>query len=169
MILKAEPTAIVLDTSVLIISLRGQRRPRLGALPSAQRRQRGRRIAALVYGKLMAGRAFLPSPVLTELLVGARSRKDRADIALIRRSAKRVTPSRVLTPTEEDWVLAGRVIHRCLGNVPPGPHIVDCSITIVAVRIRCPVVWTDNVQDFTRWADELRRQGLPSVRIERPA
>jgi predicted nucleic acid-binding protein len=166
--IRSEPTAVVLDTSVLAIYLRVQRGERTDAVSSQKRRQRDRRIAALVARKLAAGRAFLPSPVLTELLVGARSHKDRADIVLIHRNAKRAIPSRILTPTEEDWTLAGTVIHRRLGNVPPGPHIIDCLITITAARIHCPVVWTDNVEDFARWASELPRHGLPRVRAERP-
>ena len=168
MAIRSEPTAVVLDTSVLAIYLRIQRSERSGSPPSQKRRQRDRRIAALVAQKLAAGRAFLPSPVLMELLVGALSREDRADIASIRRSAQRATPSRILTPAEDDWMLAGSVIHRCLGNVPPGSHVVDCLITIAAARIRCPLVWTDNVEDFMRWAAELTRQGLPYVRAERP-
>ena len=168
MVIRSEPTAVVLDTSILAIYLRVQRSERREATPPQKRRQRDRRIAALVARKFAAGRAFLPSPVLMELFVGARSREDRADIALIRRNAKRAIPSRILTPTEEDWTLAGSVIHRGLGNVSPGPHIIDCLVTITTARIHCPVVWTDNIEDFTRWADELVRQGLPRVRAERP-
>ena len=158
----------MLDTSVLAIYLRVQRGERPDAMSSQKRRQRDRHIATPVARKLATGRAFLPSPVLMELLVGARSREDHADIALIRRNAKRAVPSRILTPTEEDWTLAGSMIHRCLGNVSPSSHIIDCLVTITAARIHCPVVWTDNVKDFTRWADELVRQSLPRVRAERP-
>ncbi|TMA55485.1 MAG: hypothetical protein E6J80_08985 [Deltaproteobacteria bacterium] len=49
----------MLDTSVLAIYLRIQRSERSGSPPSQKRRQRDRRIAALVAQKLAAGRAFL--------------------------------------------------------------------------------------------------------------
>ena len=59
MAIRSEPTAVVLDTSVLAIYLRIQRSERSGSPPSQKRRQRDRRIAALVAQKLAAGRAFL--------------------------------------------------------------------------------------------------------------
>ena len=59
MAIRSEPTAVVLDTSVLAIYLRIQRSERSGSPPSQKRRQRDRRIAALIAQKLAAGRAFL--------------------------------------------------------------------------------------------------------------
>jgi len=72
----------------------------------------------------------------------------------------------VLTPTYEDWVLAGRLLEqyqRLYGGINPSEHAHDVLIVLSAAQVQGVVV-TANLRHMERWARLARRSGRP-VRV----
>lgn len=60
---------------------------------------------------------------------------------------------RLLTPDEDDWVLAGRLINRhvrTIGDIRPRDHLADVLILVSAAGIQ-GTVRTANVRHFQTW------------------
>ena len=145
------PTAVLLDASVWIPYLRA------------------RRYAALVDPLIAAGRVWVHAVVLLELFAGTQSRKDARAVDVIRAAATRL--GRLYSPTEEDFVLAGRLLSHYAqehGSVRPRDHSHDLLIAIGAARTGSVLV-ADNRRDMNRWARALRRRGGLSVAVVSPA
>jgi predicted nucleic acid-binding protein len=135
------PRDLLLDASVLIDALRGHQLP-----PVRQHRP--------------AGRLWLSSVALAEAYAGTRSADDR------RRLDDFVQPliadGRLIAPSHEDWVRAGRLIARRIrlfGYVRPRDHLNDVLILLSAARHGAGVV-TANVGHFEAWARLTRAGGL---------
>jgi len=122
------------------------------------------------YGELLdraarVGRVRMSSVVLSELYAGTRSPRDKADLDAVGRSYSAL--GYLLTPSAEDWALAGQAIrrHRALhGDIVPSEHMHDLLILLSATRGGAVVV-TENAAHFTRWATILRKMGV-AARIQ---
>jgi predicted nucleic acid-binding protein len=105
-------------------------------------------------------RFYLSAVVMTELYAGTRSRDESAILDRILRSANRI--HQVLTPTVEDWVLAGRLIARRIrlyGQFEARHHLAAVLIVVSTARVNGEVV-SANVRHMTGWIDLARRNGL---------
>jgi len=72
----------------------------------------------------------------------------------------------VITPTYEDWVLAGRLLEqygRLYGALRPRDHAHDILIVLCAAQVHGTVI-TANLRHMDRWARMARRAGR-SVRL----
>ncbi len=108
----AEPVAV--DTSIWIDGLRdGASRAALEAL-------------------VLEGRALLPAPAVTELLLGARPGRERAALGEL------FEVTRVVTPAEEDYRQAGE-IGALLRRKGVTVGTVDLVIAALALRLEAPV------------------------------
>jgi predicted nucleic acid-binding protein len=122
------------------------------------------------YGALLdraarSGRVRLSAVVLSELYAGTRSQQDKADLDTVSRSYGAL--GYLVTPSTEDWALAGQAIrrHRSLhGDIVPSEHMHDLLILLSAARAGAVVV-TENAAHFSRWATIVRRMGV-SARVQ---
>lgn len=127
-------------------------------------------LRAEAYGTLLdraarSGRVRMSAVVLSELYAGTRSARDKADLDAVFRSYS--TLGYLISPTAEDWALAGQAIrrHRALhGDVVPGDHMHDLLILLSGARTGAAVV-TENAAHFARWASILRKMGI-AARVE---
>lgn len=112
---------------------------------------------------LRSGQVWLSSVVLAELCAGTRSREDALLIDRLAVIAKRI--DRVLTPTDDDWAQAGRLIARRIrlqGNLRPRDHLADVLILLCAAQLQGTVL-TMNVRHFQAWARLAAGAGLNIV------
>ena len=96
---------------------------------------------------------WLSAVAIAELYAGTRSRED--SLLLDRFVAVMQRIGRVLTPTDEDWRVAGRLLARRVrlhGPLRPRDHLADVLILVSAARIGGTVV-TANVRHFQLWAE----------------
>jgi predicted nucleic acid-binding protein len=122
-------------------------------------------LRAEAYGTLLdraarGGRIRMSSVVLSELYAGTRSPRDKADLDTVSRSYSAL--GYLVTPSSEDWALAGQAIrrHRALhGDIVPSEHMHDLLILLSAARAGAIVV-TENAAHFSRWAAIVRKMGL---------
>jgi predicted nucleic acid-binding protein len=105
---------VVVDTSVWVDGLRGGR------------------LANLLRDLLVDGRALLPSPVVTELLVGARPGADQEAVETVVASASS------LVPEASDYESAGRLGQR-LRRKGATVGTVDLLLAALAIRVRAPL------------------------------
>jgi predicted nucleic acid-binding protein len=100
---------------------------------------------------LQSGQFWLSSVVLAELYAGTRSPDDRD---LLDRIATAVRQrDRLITPDDEDWLRAGRLIARQVrlhGALRPRDHLADVLILLSAARLR-GIVITANLRHFEAW------------------
>ena len=100
---------------------------------------------------LQSGQILLSSVALAELYAGTRSQDDRLILDRISAAMRRV--DRLLTPDDDDWTRAGRLIARQVrlhGSVRPRDHLANVLILISTARIR-GVVITANLRHFEAW------------------
>lgn len=100
---------------------------------------------------------WLTSVTVAELYAGCRSVQEARILDRLVDTFAR--GQRLLTPTQEDWRLAGQLIARCIrlyGAITPRDHLADVLIVVVAARLRGTVV-TANRRHFERWVDIARR------------
>jgi predicted nucleic acid-binding protein len=112
-----------------------------------------------------AGRAWVSSVVLLELYAGAGTVDDIRDVNDIRAAARDV--GRLYHPTEDDLVLAGRVLShqtRRQGALRPRDHSHDLLIAIGAARTGSALL-TANGRDMQRWAGALERRARLRLRV----
>lgn len=86
----------------------------------------------------------------------------------IRAAATRL--GRLYSPSEEDFVLAGRLLSAYAaqrGSIRPRDHSHDLLIAIGAARTGSVLV-ADNRHDMNRWARLLRRRGGLSLAVVTP-
>lgn len=113
----------------------------------------------LIQRGIRRGRAWLSSVVLQELYAGTRSVQDRRDIDQIRRAL--AMQERILTPTEEDWALAGLLLARYsqwYGKIEPRDHLPDILIAVSASAAGLSLV-TENDLDMKTWQKLLAKHG----------
>lgn len=143
--------AVVLDASVWIPYLRA------------------RRYAALIDPLVAAGRVWVHAVVLLELFAGTQTRGDARAVDAIRAAAARL--GQLYSPSEEDFVLAGRLLSAYAGQhgtIRPRDHSHDLLIAIGAARTGSVLV-AENRRDMDRWARMLRRRGGLSLSVVTPA
>ena len=129
---------------------------------------RARRYAALVDPLVAAGRVWVHAVVLLELFAGTQSRSDARAVDAIRAAATRL--GRLYSPSEDDFVLAGRLLSAYAsrhGTIRPRDHSHDLLIAIGAARTGSVLV-ADNRRDMDRWARMLRRRGGLSLAVVTP-
>jgi predicted nucleic acid-binding protein len=100
---------------------------------------------------LQSGQVWLSSVVLAELYAGTRSPDD--GLILDRIAVAMRGRDRLLTPDDEDWIRAGRLIARQIrlhGTLRPRDHLADVLILISAARLGGVVV-TANLRHFEAW------------------
>ncbi len=127
------------DTSVLIPMIRGEA------------------YEVLFRRALQRGRARLSSVVMQELYAGVRSPGDKKDLDAIDQAF--FTRGYVVTPSHEDWILAGLVLWRFSqleGSVEPRDHLNDVLIVLNASKLGADLV-TENSKDMERWKKMLAR------------
>ena len=130
---------------------------------------RARRYAALVDPLVAAGRVWVHAVVLLELFAGTQSPSDSRAVDAIRAAATRL--GRLYSPSEDDFVLAGRLLSAYAGRhgaIRPRDHSHDLLIAIGAARTGSVLV-ADNRRDMDRWARMLRRRGGLSLAVVTPA
>jgi predicted nucleic acid-binding protein len=129
---------------------------------------RANRYAATMKALVGRRRLWLHSVVLLELYAGTANKDDKRDVDDIREAARRL--ERICHPTVVDLCLAGNVLAeyaRREGRIRPRDHSHDLVIAIGAGR-SASLLLTENVEDMTRWAKELRRRAHLEVRVARP-
>jgi hypothetical protein len=70
--------------------------------------------------------------------------------------------ARLLTPGEDDWILAGQLINRhirTIGDIRPRDHLADVLILVSAASIGA-TVQTANVRHFQTWRRLATAAGL---------
>ncbi|MBI2884257.1 MAG: PIN domain-containing protein [Candidatus Methylomirabilis oxyfera] len=105
------------------------------------------------------GRAWLSSVVLQELYAGTRSLQDRRDVDRIRQAF--AMQDRILTPTVDEWALAGLLLarySRWYGTIKPSDHLPDVLIAVSTSSAGLPLV-TENDQDMRVWQTLLAKHG----------
>lgn len=105
------------------------------------------------------GRVWLSSVVLQELYAGTRSLQDRRDVDQIRHAF--AMQERILTPTADDWTLAGLLLarySRSYGTIKPSDHLPDVLIAVSASSAGLPLV-TENDHDMRTWQTLLAKHG----------
>jgi predicted nucleic acid-binding protein len=96
-------------------------------------------------------RCFATAVTAIELHAGAHSREHQAAVVQLLTVFSRF--DRLLAPTGEEWVAAGRLIAHARwrqGDMEPRDHYPDVLIAYMAARIGATLV-TANVADFRRW------------------
>ena len=140
-------SGVVFDTSVFVQAIR-------------------RRLEArVILDHAFPGRTYLCAVVAHELFAGTRSREDAEAVRRLLRGFERL--GSVLTPTYEDWALAGRLIEqyqRLFGQMTPSDHSHDVLIVLCASQVRGTVV-TANLRHMEQWARLAKRAGR-QVRIK---
>jgi predicted nucleic acid-binding protein len=104
-----------------------------------------------LHRSLQTGLVWLSSVVLAELYAGTRSPDDQFVLNRIAVAMKRA--DRLLTPNDDDWIRAGRLIARRVrlhGALRPRDHLADVLILLSAARLRGVVV-TANLRHFEVW------------------
>jgi predicted nucleic acid-binding protein len=122
--------------------------------------QRQRETWPTIHRAIASDRTWLSSVAIAELYAGTRSRDDTALLDRLVRLAARV--GRLLTPSADEWALAGRLIARAIrlhGDVRPRDHLADVLILVSAARLGGAVL-TANVRHFARWAELAAAAGL---------
>lgn len=97
--------------------------------------------------------------VVFELRAGARSVVEFRQLQRLVDASRR--RDRLLVPTEQEWLTAAQIVRHYagrLGALNPWTHVGDVLILLGAARVGGEVV-TQNLQDFNRWALELRAAG----------
>lgn len=128
------PRPLLLDTTVFVSALRDVSRRE--SLHRLSRRQR----------------TFATAVTAVELHAGARSRDQQAAVVQLLAAFSRF--GRLLAPTSEEWVAAGRLIAQARwrhGDMEPRDHYPDVLIVLIAARLGATIA-TANVADFQRWA-----------------
>ncbi len=126
---------------------------------------RDRRYAAAVEPLVDAGRVWLHGVVLLELYAGVASVEDARGVNELRAAAHSL--GRLYHPTEDDLVLAGRILSqhaRRHGAIRPRDHSHDLLIAIGAARTSS-VLLTANRGDMQRWALALKRRAGLTLRL----
>jgi len=126
---------------------------------------RGEAYRNYVRREILRGRVRLCSVVLQELYAGTRSSQDKRDLDLVERAFYQ--RGYILTPIHQDWMIAGRAIHRHIrtyGEINPHDHINDILIILCASRVGARIV-TENKEHFEVWTRQIHRMGL-KVKIE---
>jgi len=101
---------------------------------------------------IRSGRLWLSSVVVAELYAGSRSSTEGVMLDAIVGTVER--GRHILTPTHEEWALAGRLLNRRTrlhGAVQPRDHLADLLILVSAARLGGEVV-TANLRHFEPWA-----------------
>jgi predicted nucleic acid-binding protein len=130
------------DTSVLISLIRSQTR-----WPAFLRR-------------LSSGDVWLSSVVMAELYAGTRSSDESRILDKIVASVD--ARGRLVTPTAQEWIIAGRLMGRAIrlyGAVRPRDHLADILIVVSAARLKGTAV-TANLRHFERWVQIAAASGL---------
>jgi predicted nucleic acid-binding protein len=112
---------------------------------------------------LSEGNLWLSSVVAAELYAGTRSPDDALTLNRVVNALERV--DRILTPTDEDWIRAGRLIGRRIrrdGSLRPRDHLADVLILVSAARLNGRVL-TANLRHFEAWVELARAAGLDVV------
>ncbi|MBI2942036.1 MAG: PIN domain-containing protein [Chloroflexi bacterium] len=110
--------------------------------------------------RVRADRVWLSTVVAAELYAGTRSRDDAHAIDRVVATMERLR--RLLVPTADDWIRAGRLLARrtrLQGAIRPRDHLSDVLILLSAARLKGTVV-TDNVRHLDMWAELARTAGL---------
>ena len=129
---------------------------------------RGRIPLERIVDPLASGQAFMSSVVAHELWAGTRNREDAEALSMVLRGFERL--GHVLTPSHEDWILAGRLVNRyrrLYGALNPRDHSHDILIVLSASQVDAVVI-TTNLRHMDRWAELARRAGR-SVRVRSEA
>jgi predicted nucleic acid-binding protein len=132
----------ILDTSVLIHLFRDPRR------------------ADALFRRVASGHTWLSAIAVAELYAGTRSSDDALMIARLVAVMQRI--DRMLTPTDTEWVRAGRLLARHVrvrGDIQPRDHLADVLILVSAARLNGAIV-TLNVRHFETWAALANASGL---------
>jgi predicted nucleic acid-binding protein len=119
--------------------------------------------------RVAGGNVWLSSVVVGELLAGTRS-ADEAQL-VGRLASTMAGAERLITPTPEDWALAGRLMARRIrlhGALRPRDHFNDLLIVVSAAALK-GVVTTANVAQLEAWASLARRANLDVFVQEEPA
>lgn len=117
-----------------------------------------------LHQRMSGGRLWLSSVVATEFLAGTRSAEEGQLFG--RFVALMSDEGRILTPSEEDWIIAGRLISRRIrlhGPLRPRDHLADVLIVVSAARIGGTVI-TANLRHVEPWA-ALARSARLDVRV----
>ena len=127
----------------------------------------GRRYARDIVAVGRPDRLWLSSLVALELYVGTCDQAEKRALDSFVASFER--RQRVLTPTHEDYLLAGILLNRrrrLVGALAGRHHVVDMLIVLSASQIGATVV-TQNVDHLGVWAAMARRAGR-DVRVRAP-
>ena len=109
---------------------------------------------------LIDKRLYLSSVGMSELYAGTRSRDESVILDRILRTANRI--DQILTPSDEEWVTAGRLIARRIrlyGHFEARDHLADVLIVVSTARLSGEVV-SANARHMTGWIDLAQRTGL---------
>lgn len=129
------PRPLIFDTTLLVRALRDLRY--LAALLRLIRRRP----------------CYTTTVTIAELYAGALTREHWAGVNSLVASFMRL--DRLLTPTGDEWLAAGRLIahgRRRFGGMEPRDHYPDVLIAQVTTRLGATLI-TANVADFQRWAE----------------
>jgi predicted nucleic acid-binding protein len=116
-----------------------------------------------LFRSMQTGQVWLSSVALAELYAGTRSPDDRTILDRLAVASRRI--DRLLTPDEEDWIRAGRLISRQIrlyGALRPRDHLADVLILISAARLG-GVVLTANLRHFEAWERVAVATGLDVI------
>jgi predicted nucleic acid-binding protein len=116
---------------------------------------------------ISGGQFWLSSVVAGELYAGTRSRDDARVLDRFVAAMGRI--ERIVTPSAEDWVHAGRLLARRIrlaGDLRPRDHLADVLILVSAARLKGSVV-TTNLKHFETWLELAKDSGL-DVTVESP-
>ncbi|MBI2756097.1 MAG: PIN domain-containing protein [Chloroflexi bacterium] len=115
---------------------------------------------------LRAGRVWLSSVVVAELLAGTRDVAEARHVDRLVSAMREIPPDgRILTPTPREWAMAGRLLarrSRLYGAVEPRNHLADVLILLSAARIGAEIQ-TANLRHFQAWERLARAGGLDVV------
>jgi predicted nucleic acid-binding protein len=112
---------------------------------------------------IASGELWLSSCVLAELYAGTRSREEARLLDRLVVIIDRL--GRILTPTAEEWVSAGRLIGRRIrlaGSLRPRDHLADVVILVSSARLGARVL-TANLRHLEAWAKLARDAGIDIV------
>ncbi len=113
-----------------------------------------------LFRAIAGGQLWLSSVVIAELYAGTRSPDDARLLDRVVTVMRRI--ERILTPTDEDWIKAGRLIGRRIrlaGALRPRDHLADVIILVSAAYLGGKVL-TANVRYYEAWADLARSAGM---------
>jgi predicted nucleic acid-binding protein len=113
-----------------------------------------------LFRAIAGGQLWLSSVVIAELYAGTRSPEDARLLDRVVTVMRRI--ERILTPTDEDWIKAGRLIGRRIrlaGALRPRDQLADVII-LVSAAYRGGKVLTANVRHYEAWADLARSTGM---------